>query len=157
MSLARRHCDGTMSMMSIDISHQNPSAPLSYAWTVKVTCLFVFSLQLELIVLAIFVVILQQLINWGLPLAAHLCWKFLLRREEVEVEPSTTISRNTPKDSRGGTQDGGGRKFYAVRQGYKPELYHSWVDCESQVKGFSNCEYKSFRVQEDAERYLRRV
>lgn len=27
-------------------------------------------------------------------------------------------------------------KFYAVRAGYQPGVYHTWTDCLEQVKGF---------------------
>lgn len=29
-----------------------------------------------------------------------------------------------------------GAKFYAVRVGYQPGIYHTWADCLEQVKGF---------------------
>jgi hypothetical protein len=45
-------------------------------------------------------------------------------------------------------------KFYAVRRGHLTGLFYTWPECESQVKGFSNAEFKSFKVREDALRYL---
>ncbi|MCJ1430622.1 hypothetical protein MMC29_008540 [Sticta canariensis] len=45
-------------------------------------------------------------------------------------------------------------KFYAVRVGYHPGVYHSWADCLEQVKGFKKATYKSFSTLTDAERYL---
>jgi viroplasmin and RNaseH domain-containing protein len=45
-------------------------------------------------------------------------------------------------------------KFYVVRRGRMTGLFYTWPDCESQVKGFSNAEFKSFKVKEDALRYL---
>ena len=46
-------------------------------------------------------------------------------------------------------------KFYAVRKGRKPGIYSTWSECEAQVKGFPQAEYKSFRQRADAESYLR--
>lgn len=45
-------------------------------------------------------------------------------------------------------------KFYAVRKGRKPGIYSTWSECEAQVKGFPQAEYKSFRQRADAESYL---
>lgn len=45
-------------------------------------------------------------------------------------------------------------KFYAVRQGREPGIYFSWPDCEEQVKGYPNAEYKSFDDPKAAEDYL---
>ena len=46
------------------------------------------------------------------------------------------------------------RKFYAVRRGRIPGIYHSWDECERQVKGIYS-EFKSFHSLEEAEAYLR--
>jgi hypothetical protein len=46
------------------------------------------------------------------------------------------------------------RKFYAVRRGRSPGIYHSWEECERQVKGVYS-EFKSFHSLEEAEEYLR--
>lgn len=45
-------------------------------------------------------------------------------------------------------------KFYAVRKGRKTGIYSTWSECEAQVKGFPQAEYKSFRQRVDAESYL---
>lgn len=45
-------------------------------------------------------------------------------------------------------------KFYAVRKGRKLGIYSTWSECEAQVKGFPQAEYKSFRQRADAESYL---
>ena len=36
-------------------------------------------------------------------------------------------------------------KFYAVRVGYRPGVYHTWADCLEQVKGFkkATCEIRA--------------
>lgn len=45
-------------------------------------------------------------------------------------------------------------KVYAVKVGRQTGVFHSWADCEAQVKGFSGAEYKSFKTLEDAQAYL---
>ncbi|KAI4199651.1 MAG: hypothetical protein LQ350_004442 [Teloschistes chrysophthalmus] len=45
-------------------------------------------------------------------------------------------------------------KFYAVRVGFRPGIYHTWADCLEQVKGFKKALFKSFATLTDAERFL---
>jgi len=45
-------------------------------------------------------------------------------------------------------------KIYAVRLGRKTGLFESWAECEKQVKGYPNAEFKSFSSRTDAETYL---
>ncbi|KAL8642172.1 MAG: hypothetical protein Q9228_001102 [Teloschistes exilis] len=45
-------------------------------------------------------------------------------------------------------------KFYAVRVGFRPGIYHTWADCLEQVKGFKKALFKSFASLTDAERFL---
>lgn len=45
-------------------------------------------------------------------------------------------------------------KFYAVRVGKAPGIYHSWPDCLEQVKGFPKAVFKSFTSLTDAESFL---
>ena len=45
-------------------------------------------------------------------------------------------------------------KYYAVRRGYRPGVYLSWIECKVQVDGFSGAEYKSFKSYEEAEHYV---
>ena len=47
-----------------------------------------------------------------------------------------------------------GRKIYAVKKGIKTGIFHSWEECEEQVKGVSGAEYKSFTSMSDALLYL---
>ena len=35
-------------------------------------------------------------------------------------------------------------KFYAVKEGKKPGIYHTWDECKEQVNGYSGAVYKSF-------------
>lgn len=54
------------------------------------------------------------------------------------ASPSSTTSSAGTKRKRG-TEP----KFYAVRVGYHPGIYHSWSDCLAEVTGFKNatCEF----------------
>lgn len=45
-------------------------------------------------------------------------------------------------------------KFYAVRRGRKPGIYHSWEQCKSMVDGYAGAVYKSFKTIEEAENFL---
>ncbi|KAF2478850.1 ribonuclease H [Neohortaea acidophila] len=45
-------------------------------------------------------------------------------------------------------------KFYAVRVGKAPGIYHSWADCLDQVRGYPNASFKSFASLTDAEAFL---
>ncbi|CAM6104665.1 unnamed protein product [Calypogeia fissa] len=44
------------------------------------------------------------------------------------------------------------RKYYAVIRGFATEVYNSWQECESQVKGYIRQIYTSFKTQAEAER-----
>ncbi|MBI9064631.1 MAG: ribonuclease H family protein [Marinilabiliaceae bacterium] len=35
-------------------------------------------------------------------------------------------------------------KFYVVWQGAKPGIYHSWADCQAQIKGYKGAKFKGF-------------
>lgn len=43
------------------------------------------------------------------------------------------------------------KKFYVVWKGYKTGVFTSWAECNAQVKGFPQAEYKSFETLEEAE------
>lgn len=45
-------------------------------------------------------------------------------------------------------------KFYAVRIGRTPGIYHTWETCKAEVAGFSGAQYKSFPTLEQAREYL---
>ena len=57
------------------------------------------------------------------------------------------------------------KKFYVVWNGLNPGIYHSWDDCQAQIKGVKGAVYKSFDSKEEAERayaspayeYIKRV
>ena len=44
------------------------------------------------------------------------------------------------------------KKFYVVWNGLTPGIYHSWDDCQAQIKGVKGAVYKSFDSKEEAER-----
>ena len=44
------------------------------------------------------------------------------------------------------------KKFYVVWNGLTPGIYHSWDDCQVQIKGVKGAVYKSFDSKEEAER-----
>lgn len=45
-------------------------------------------------------------------------------------------------------------KFYAVRQGRVPGIYHDWDKCRIQIDGFKGAEFKSFPTEAEAKQYL---
>lgn len=45
-------------------------------------------------------------------------------------------------------------KYYAVRKGRKPGIYRSWAECQDQVSGYPNAEFKSFKDKAEAEAFL---
>jgi len=46
------------------------------------------------------------------------------------------------------------KKYYAVKRGKTPGIYHTWDECKAQVDGFSGAGYKSFGTLEEAQNYL---
>ncbi len=50
---------------------------------------------------------------------------------------------------------GSNKNYYAVRTGRKTGIFHSWPECEAQVKGFPGARYKGFRTLSEAEAFLR--
>nr|POE93059.1 ribonuclease h [Quercus suber] len=46
-------------------------------------------------------------------------------------------------------------KFYGVRIGKSPGVYHSWPDCLSQVRGFPKAMFKSFSTLTEAQAFVR--
>ncbi|EME85787.1 uncharacterized protein MYCFIDRAFT_118885, partial [Pseudocercospora fijiensis CIRAD86] len=45
-------------------------------------------------------------------------------------------------------------KFYAVRVGKEPGIYHSWAECLDQVRGFPKAMFKSFISLSEAEAFV---
>lgn len=48
----------------------------------------------------------------------------------------------------------GALKFYAVRVGKEPGIYHTWAECLDQVRGFPKAMFKSFTSLTDAENFV---
>ena len=45
-------------------------------------------------------------------------------------------------------------KFYAVKKGLRPGIYHTWAECQEQTHGVSGAAFKSFSTQQAADQYL---
>lgn len=45
-------------------------------------------------------------------------------------------------------------KFYAVKKGHKRGIYRSWNECQAQIRGFKNSNWKVFTLFEDAKIFL---
>ena len=44
-------------------------------------------------------------------------------------------------------------KYYAVKKGRIPGVYHSWNECKAQVENFNNAVFKGFNDEEEAFRF----
>lgn len=44
--------------------------------------------------------------------------------------------------------------YYAVKIGENPGIYSSWAECEKQVKGYPNAQFKKWKTREEAEAYI---
>jgi ribonuclease HI len=47
-------------------------------------------------------------------------------------------------------------KFYVVWQGRKTGIFTDWKECEAQIKGFDDAQYKSFESLEEAEKAIQK-
>ncbi|GMT14108.1 hypothetical protein PFISCL1PPCAC_5405, partial [Pristionchus fissidentatus] len=47
-----------------------------------------------------------------------------------------------------------GAGYYAVARGKQIGVYHSWADCEKQVRGFPNAKFKKFITEPEANMYI---
>jgi len=56
-----------------------------------------------------------------------------LEDEDIKSESAATTSSMGSKRKRGMEV-----KYYAVRVGHQPGIYHTWADCLAQVKGYKN-------------------
>ena len=45
--------------------------------------------------------------------------------------------------------------YYAVKAGKNPGIYNTWAECEKQVKGYPNAQFKKWKTKEEAEAYIR--
>lgn len=46
------------------------------------------------------------------------------------------------------------KKYYAVREGRKPGIYHSWPEAQKQILRYSGATYKSFKTLAEAEGFM---
>ncbi len=46
------------------------------------------------------------------------------------------------------------KRFYAVRAGRAPGIYHTWDDCKKQVDGFPGAQYKGFATEGEARSFI---
>ncbi|GMS83458.1 hypothetical protein PENTCL1PPCAC_5633, partial [Pristionchus entomophagus] len=47
-----------------------------------------------------------------------------------------------------------GAGYYAVARGKHVGIYHSWPDCEKQVRGYPNAKFKKFQTEHEANNYI---
>ena len=45
--------------------------------------------------------------------------------------------------------------YYAVKVGENPGIYNTWAECEKQVKGYPNAQFKKWKTKEEAEAYIK--
>ncbi|KAK4632375.1 Ribonuclease H [Fulvia fulva] len=77
----------------------------------------------------------------------------------VNPTPASSIGpASAPASSTAGTkrkrESKAALKFYAVRVGKSPGIYHSWAECLDQVRGFPKAMFKSFTSLTDAENFV---
>lgn len=48
-------------------------------------------------------------------------------------------------------------KYYAVRIGRNPGIYHTWDECKRETMGFKGASFKKFYTREDAEAFINEV
>ena len=46
-------------------------------------------------------------------------------------------------------------KFYGVRKGKKTGVYRTWEECQLQIKGIKDAEYRSFLTENEANEYVK--
>ncbi|OAP57867.1 hypothetical protein AYL99_08605 [Fonsecaea erecta] len=46
------------------------------------------------------------------------------------------------------------QKYYAVKEGKRPGIYHTWSDCLAQVKGHKGAEFKAFQSLHEAQAFM---
>ena len=45
-------------------------------------------------------------------------------------------------------------KYYAIANGKKTGIFTDWNECKSNILGFSNAKYKSFKTKDEAQAFL---
>jgi hypothetical protein len=59
-----------------------------------------------------------------------------LNQAEVTMAEGAGVKRKRPTES----------KFYTVRIGHRPGIYHTWPECLAQVKGFKGAICKFYKT-----------
>lgn len=49
------------------------------------------------------------------------------------------------------------KKYYTVKTGKKPGIYETWEECQNQVVGYPNAQFKCFETLEEAQTYLNNI
>ena len=44
--------------------------------------------------------------------------------------------------------------YYAVAKGYNTGIFTTWLECQTQVKGFSNAIFKKFKTRDEANKFI---
>jgi ribonuclease HI len=83
-----------------------------------------------------------------------------LSRRLIRPFPFTLFAEPPDADTAMSTTSSGKRKraagkFYAVRKGRTPGIYHSWPDYQQQTDRFRNPEFKSFPTLDAAEAFMK--
>ena len=68
---------------------------------------------------------------------------------ELDAADAISESANTTASSATKRKRGTEPKFYAVKVGKNPDIYHSWSDCLAQVKGFKGAICKLFTAKQN--------
>ncbi|RMY04340.1 hypothetical protein D0868_06994 [Hortaea werneckii] len=75
------------------------------------------------------------------------------QRSPSSAYPSAGPTAPTP--AAGAKRKRDGPKFYAVRVGTRPGIYHTWRECLDQVRGYSKAIFKSFPTLAEAEAFMK--
>jgi hypothetical protein len=77
-----------------------------------------------------------------------------LSDHDVESEDIIEIVLNRQQVRKPITHSKPDSKYYAVRRGRSTGIFRSWGECQNQVDGYPNCEFKSFQSEKEAYEYL---
>lgn len=75
-------------------------------------------------------------------------------REEVGIVKRYCVRGLSAQVRRAGKHCMTKSKFYAVKKGLRPGIYHTWAECQEQTHGVSGAAFKSFSTQQAADQYL---
>ena len=73
----------------------------------------------------------------------------------VTATPKTEVEADAPAPTTGSKRKRDTMpKFYAVRVGKSPGIYHTWSECLDQVRGFPKAMFKSFTTMSEARNFV---